>query len=124
MNKEQQDEIKRLGLIEIIPCEVEEKRDEKGRIIWQKFNDGTTEERRYDDNGKMIWYKYPDGTTDEWKYDEKGNLIWRKYPNGNIEEWKYDNKGRVIWHKDDREIYYIDDKRYRKAESLDKEELK
>ena len=56
MNQEQQDEIKRLGLIEIIPCK-EEKRDKKGNIIWIKYSNGTTEERKYNDNGKMIWYK-------------------------------------------------------------------
>ena len=61
MNNEQQDEIKRLGLIKIIPCKEEEKRDVRGNLMW---------------------------------------------------------------HRDSKEIYYIVVKEYRKAESLDKEELK
>ena len=124
MNNEQQDEIKRLGLIELTPCKEEVKRDERYNLIWRKNPDGTIEEWNYDEKGNLILHRYANGTPEEWKYNENNNLIWRKYADGTTEEWKYDNKGRVIWHKDDREIYYIDDKRYRKAESLDKEELK
>src|SRR3990167_6176033 len=103
MNKEQKDEVKRLGLIKIIACKEEKKRDEKGRVIWQKFYDGTTSEWKYDEKGRLIWHKDTAGTTEEWRYNKKGRLIWEKYPNG---------------------IYYIYSKGYRKVISLDKEVIK
>src|SRR3990167_9371007 len=124
MNQEQQDEIKRLGLIELTPCKEEKRRDENGNIIWRRNPDGTTEEWKFDENGYIIWRKNPEEATEEWKYDDRNNIIWHKYPNGTTEEWKYDNKDNVIWYKDTKKVYHIDKKEYRKAESLDKEELK
>src|SRR3990167_3849970 len=139
MNNEQQDEIEKLGLIEIIPCEVEEKRDEKGRVIWikyydgttsefiydekdrvilEKFPDGETEDRKYTDNGKIILHRYPEDATEEWKFNVHDKLIFQRHSNGTTEEWKYDERGNLIWHRDTKEIYYIDDKEYRKAEPL------
>ena len=60
----------------------------------------------------------------EKKRDDRKNLIWRKYPSGKIQEWKYDDRNNLIWYKDMREKYFFVDKMYRKAESLDKEEIK
>ena len=97
MNQEQQDEIERLGLIEINPCKVEEKRDEKGRIIWEKCYNGKTTKIEYDDINNIIWRKDSDGTTSAKKYDKNSNEVWSM---------------------DTDEIYYIDDKEYRKAEPL------
>src|SRR3990167_7448756 len=98
MNNEQESEIKRLGLIEIVPCK-EEKRDERGNLIG---------------------HKYPYGNAEEWKYDDRNNIIWYKNPDGTTEEWKYDDRNNIIWHKTPDEIYYIDNKEYRKVISLDK----
>ena len=103
MNNEQQDEIKRLGLIELTPCKSEEYFDEEGRTIL---------------------HRYPDGTTEEWKYNDRNNIIWHKHSDGTTKEWKYNDNDKIIWHKTPDEIYYIGNKEYRKAESLDKEELK
>ena len=81
MNNEQESEIKRLGLIEIVPCK-EEKRDKKGNILWIKYSNGTTEERKYNDNGKMIWYK------DTKKIYHIGNKEYRKVISLDKEELK------------------------------------
>ena len=103
MNQEQENEIKRLGLIELTPCK---------------------EEEIYDKKDRLILHRYFDGTTEEWKYDDRNNVIWHKYPNGTTTEWKYNDNDKIIWHKTPDEIYYIGNKGYRKAEPLDKEESK
>ena len=110
MNNEQQDEIKRLGLIEIIPCKEEEIHD---KTEW-----------KYDKRGNLIWQRYSDGTTEEWKYNDRNNIIWHKHSDGTTKEWKYNDNDEIIWYKTPEEIYYIGNKEYRKVISLDKEELK
>src|SRR3990167_6902266 len=103
MNQEQESEIERLGLIEIIPCKVEE---------------------IYNNNDKLILHKNPDGTTEEWKYNDRNNIIWHKHSDGTTKEWKYNDNDEIIWYKTPDEIYYIGNKVYRKVISLDKEESK
>ena len=124
MNQEQQDEIKRLGLIEIILCKEEKRRDERDNLIWYKNRDGTIEEWKYDEKDNLIWRKNPDGTTEEWKYNDRNNIIWHKHSDGTTKEWKYNDNDEIIWYKTPDEIYYIGNKVYRKVISLDKEESK
>ena len=53
---------------------------------------------------------------EEYKYNNAGRLTSHKYKDGTTEEWHYNNAGKLTLRKDTNNIYWIDEKPYRKEE--------
>ena len=95
MNKEQKELIRKLNLKSIVGCKEEYKYNKAGQITLRKYSDGTTEEYKYNKAGQLTFCKFRDGTTEEYKYNKAEQL--------------------TLW-KDTNNIYWIDEKPYRKEE--------
>ena len=96
MNKEQKELIRKLNLKSVVECK---------------------EECKYNNAGKLTLCKYKDGTTEEWHYNKAGQLTLRKYSDGTTAEWHYNKAGKLTLRKDTNNIYWIDEKPYRKEET-------
>ena len=96
MNKEQKELIRKLNLKSIVGCK---------------------EECKYNKAGQLTFCKYKDGTTTERHYNKAGQITLRKCRDGTREECKYNNAGKLTLRKDTNNIYWIDEKPYRKEET-------
>ena len=57
------------------------------------------------------------GCKEECKYNKAGQLSFFKYSDGTTAEWHYNNAEKLTLRKDTNNIYWIDEKPYRKEET-------
>lgn len=100
---------------------LENKYDNKNRVVYQRFPDGSEESFDYDDENNTVTYtkrngtkvvhvhddklrnienKYEDGTSEKFIYNDKNQLIKKVYRNGAVERFAYDNRGNLTQYID------------------------
>lgn len=72
---------------------IEEKYDDKQRLIYSKADNGLEEWREYDDDDNLIHYKDSNGF-EEWYTYENGKEVLYKNTDG--DEWNFDENGKFI----------------------------
>ena len=82
------------------------------QLVCTKYQDGTTQERKYDDWENIIWEKDRNGNETHRTYDEFGHLLREEYPNGLIVSYIYDEDGNCLhmWDNNGTDISYHYDK--------------
>lgn len=82
------------------------------QLVCTKYQDGTTQERKYDDWENIIWEKDRNGNETHRTYDEFGHLLEEEYPNGLIVSYIYDEDGNCLhmWDNNGTDISYHYDK--------------